>query len=629
MKTTSNPLLQRVILCLGVVLTIWGCDNVPQKSVNKVSLIKDSTVIAKANAKFELGMKFDDQGKYADALKNYLEALTVYEKLDEKNSVARIYNAIGVLNVNQSNDKLALGNFLKSITIREKILENNPNDTICQKGRASTINNIGMIFDKQGNYKQALNYFGDALKIAEKLNNKKSVSLYCNNFGNVYRKLGDYRNSLFYLIKGLKIKREIGDKIGEARVLVNIGAVQSDKHKFVDALSNFEESFKIIKQIGDKNLETEIYFNLARTYAGIGNYVKAFEYHQKYSEFKESIVNEESTLQFAEMATKYETEKKQAQIEIQGIKLGQQKFVIFIIAGIVVVVIFFAFWFFRTSQKERKAKRIISAQKVEVEKQKKEITDSINYSKRIQQAMLPKLEDIKSDLPESFVFYQPKDIVSGDFYWFQKVGDDVFIAAADCTGHGVPGAFTSALCSTALDEAVRVTQNPAEILEFVNRWIKRTLKQTGGETRDGMDIALVKITRSNIIQYAGANRPLYILRNNAKEVEEIKADKTAIGGFTEDDYRFTSHVRTLESGENFYISSDGFADQFGGPKGKKVTTKQFKEKLLSIQALPMEKQNEELEDFMRKWRWKSEGGEHNKDSHEQVDDFLVIGVKMV
>jgi len=251
----------------------------------------------------------------------------------------------------------------------------------------------------------------------------------------------------------------------------------------------------------------------------------------------------------------------------------------------------------------------------------KEITDSINYAKRIQQAKLPRVEDIHDSFKQSFILFKPKDIVSGDFYFYHKTENLVFIAAADCTGHGVPGALMSMLASEQLNEAVLRTVDTSEILKYVNQGIKNSLRQTESNTssKDGMDIALCSVdTKNLIVKYAGANRPLWIVKNGREQVEEIKATKKAIGGFTEDLQHFETHEVKLSKGDTFYIFTDGYADQFSGENSKKLMTKKFKEILISIQNKNMQQQEKYLFDFVENW----------KKDVEQVDDILVIGVRL-
>jgi serine phosphatase RsbU (regulator of sigma subunit) len=265
--------------------------------------------------------------------------------------------------------------------------------------------------------------------------------------------------------------------------------------------------------------------------------------------------------------------------------------------------------------------QIIGKQKTDLEHKNKEITDSINYAQRIQNANLPNKNEVYKALKNSFILFKPKDIVSGDFYYFKQKDNLLFIAAADCTGHGVPGAFMSFVCSEKLDAALAQTTNVAELLSGTNRGVKMALNQTNTDesTRDGMDIALCSIDlATNTISYAGANRPIWIIRNNATEAEEIKATKTAIGGLTSHEQAFELHQFKLNKGDTFYVFSDGYADTFSGLTNKKLTTKAFKQLLLNMQQHTMLEQEQLLNTFINDW----------KGNAEQIDDILVIGVRM-
>jgi serine phosphatase RsbU (regulator of sigma subunit) len=263
----------------------------------------------------------------------------------------------------------------------------------------------------------------------------------------------------------------------------------------------------------------------------------------------------------------------------------------------------------------------LKEQNIQILHQKQEITDSINYAKRIQNAILPPLTEIKATWADTFVFFQPKDIVSGDFYWFQKINEQEFlIASADCTGHGVPGGFMSMVCSDKLNEAYTGTTEPDAILKKVNIRIKQSLRQDNkeGSTKDGMEIALLKVNKAGRkLKYAGANRFLWIIRAGSNEIEEIKPTKAGIGGYTEDQQDFACHEIDFLPGDRFYMSTDGYGDQFGGTEGKKLMTRSFKQFLLSIKDQPIEEQEKKLEEHINAW----------KGSYEQVDDILVIGLK--
>jgi len=259
---------------------------------------------------------------------------------------------------------------------------------------------------------------------------------------------------------------------------------------------------------------------------------------------------------------------------------------------------------------------------LELTEKNKGITDSIQYAKRIQEAVFPSEKAIKKYLPDAFVFYKPKDIVSGDFYWMDKKGDDILFAAADCTGYGVPGAFMSIVGQNILHQAVNENKalEPALLLDKLNKGLSEKLNQTSIDTklRDGIDIALCSINFKNMeLQFAGAHNPLLLIRDN--EVLEMKADKIAIGSYTETQQsKYTNHQIKLQKGDIIYIFSDGYTDQLGGPDGKKFNMKQFKTMLLSLTGVPMKEHQLRLEQAINEW----------KGLLQQGDDMLVIGVRV-
>ncbi len=264
--------------------------------------------------------------------------------------------------------------------------------------------------------------------------------------------------------------------------------------------------------------------------------------------------------------------------------------------------------------------REVLDQKNVIEIKNREVTESLHYAKRIQAAILPDIKKINQSLQDLFILYLPKDIVSGDFYSFAQRDEKIIVAAADCTGHGVAGAFMSMIGTALLNQIVNekgITE-PSEILTQLNDGIVTSLKQRESEMNEGMDIALCTINnKSKTLQYSGANRPLWIIRNN--EFQYYKPNKIPIGGqqYNKTD-GFMQHNITLEQGDSIYLFSDGYVDQFGGDLGKKFMTKKFRELLLSIQHLSMNEQKEYLLNTLIKWQGK----------HDQVDDILVIGIKI-
>ncbi|MBP6333873.1 MAG: SpoIIE family protein phosphatase [Bacteroidia bacterium] len=252
--------------------------------------------------------------------------------------------------------------------------------------------------------------------------------------------------------------------------------------------------------------------------------------------------------------------------------------------------------------------------------QNQDILDGLRYARNIQYAVLPKKENIQKIFRDFFVLYEPKDIVSGDFYFYEEVEGIAYLAIADCTGHGVAGAFMSMVGSSLLHQIIgqKKVIEPYEILGLLNEGIVEALQQKENESHSGMDIALLRYDPKNKeARFSGANRPLYLVRNYAGD--SLRPDKLPIGGFRPDeDRKFTQTVLTLQEGDRIYLYTDGYADQFGGPQGKKIMSKKFKDTLLSIHESPMQEQKETLASFFDTW----------KGRYEQVDDVLVVGIKV-
>ncbi|MEZ4923545.1 MAG: SpoIIE family protein phosphatase [Crocinitomicaceae bacterium] len=293
---------------------------------------------------------------------------------------------------------------------------------------------------------------------------------------------------------------------------------------------------------------------------------------------------------------------------------------------IVSIIIFFQVYYFKNIN--FRFQDLLSSKNDEIAEKNKEIVDSINYAQRIQDAYLPPKEVLGHYFPESFLFFETKDIVSGDFYWFygirNKEGqllDDVFVVAADCTGHGVPGAIMSVICCNALNEVVVKGEeyDTGKILDKVREQIVTILKTKGNNSRkDGMDVAMVRVNRkSKAVQFSGANNPLWILKNGGTEIEEIKADKQPVGAY-ENAVPFTAHSVTLSEGDQLYMFSDGIQDQFGGEKGKKLKAANLKKIILDNKTLPLAEQQSAVKKAFHQW----------KGDLEQVDDVVMIGLRL-
>lgn len=579
-----------------------------------------------------------NSGEYEQAIDYNLRALSIYEKLIEENphelgykqSLAYVNNKLGAVYYYLGNYSKAIEYWLMSLQFSEEI-----ND---KEGQAYLLNNIGLIYEKQEKFDSALVNHQQSLKIKEELNDRPGISGSINNIGNIFFHKKEFQKAIEHWKLALKIKEEINERPGITNTLQNIGYGYYELKQYSKSLEYIHKGLNVALEIYHKHYIKEAYVKLADVYSEMKNFEKAYEYQQLFGAMKDTIFNEKSSKQMAELETKYQNEKKQKEIEIQNLKLTEQdteiksqRITIFSSFGGVILLLALAIVVLRANKHKQKANLLLKKQKLEIEIQKNiieeknnDITDSIEYAKHIQDAILPEKEKILQALPESFILYMPKDIVSGDFYWsMQAATGETLIAAADCTGHGVPGAFMSMIGSNTLTKIVaehNQTQ-PGEILTRLNGEIKSALKQKteGSSSKDGMDIALLKLTRENEsirVDYAGANRPLIYFENG--EMKEIPPDKNAVGGFTNDHFKFTNHSLTVAKDCMLYVFSDGFADQFGGPKGKKFMVKNLKELFDSIKYLPISAQEKTLQDVFLAW----------KGNREQIDDVLLIGIRL-
>ncbi len=412
---------------------------------------------------------------------------------------------------------------------------------------------------------------------------------------------------------------------------------------------------KIAESINSKLLLKEIYAIQTDIYIEIKDYENAFHYKNLFSNLKDTLFRDEKIKAIADMNAKFEISVKENEnqllkknYEIQSYKYQKQKILNISIFLILLSFIFIAYILHKARKKTKqintqlKKKNIeihqqneeistqseylqqandqISTQNVELQIRDKHITDSINYAKRIQTAVLPASNRLKQILPEYFILFKPLSIVSGDFYWSLKMRKHLVFAIADCTGHGVSGAFMSMLGISFLNEIVRRKEiiQPNQALEELRYQVKSTLKQTGkaNETKDGMDIALCTIDTETLqLHYSGANNPLYIYRNN--ELIEFKPDKQPIGIHYKEK-PFTNHEFQLEKEDVLYLFTDGYIDQFGGEDDRKFLSHRFKKLLKEIHKKPMTEQKAILTDSFENWQSKN----------SQTDDVLVMGVRI-
>ncbi len=577
--------------------------------------------------------------EYDAALTHYSEALTIFEKNNYKDGLAGLYINLGLLYEESRNEPQAIEFYNKAMANAKET-----NDIVSE---ASCYTNLANIFFNQGNYEKAIEYLEISLTLKRKVGNKKGEGTSLNNLGAIYYGMKDMDKALHYFQEAYQIYMELGDKKSSFPSCNNIGSIYYEQKDYPHAKQYFDRAYQLAIELNSLSKKILSLENLTLLHRDIGDYKKAVDYSVECWSLKDTLYNKDQAEVTAEMQARFGTEKKQQENEILNLKVKSESFIktIFIIAaGLLLVLAFFIFRGLRQKQKVNVAleeknkiieeqKQTVEHQKHIVEEQNKDITDSIKYAERIQTAILPPDKLWHTLFPQSFVFYKPKDILSGDFYWIEQKGDLVFVAAADCTGHGVPGALISIVNYNLLNKAVleKDLNNPADILNYVNHQLTLALHQTFQESsvKDGMDISLCVLNIKTLeLQYAGANNPIYIIHqiDNAAtavteplEVVEVKADKFPVGAFLDEQVKsFTCKQIQLQKNDFIYLFSDGYADQFGGDKGKKFKYKQLKGILIEHQNKTMQEQCSILENKFYNWKGKL----------EQVDDVLVIGIRV-
>jgi serine phosphatase RsbU (regulator of sigma subunit)/tetratricopeptide (TPR) repeat protein len=587
-----------------------------------------------ARSLINIGAIYAKQGDIPKALKYYHKSLKIREEIDDKPGIANGLNNIGAIYHDQGDYPIALEYHYKSLKIREEIGD--------KKGIAISLNNIGAIYIDQGyDLPKALEYYHKSLKIREEIDDKPGIANSLNNIGAIYHDQGDIPKALEYFHKSLKIQEEMGNKQGIAYSLNYIGVIELQKGSnsgIAVAKQYFLKSLEIAQEIGYPKRISEASSYLSQVYEKQGKGMKALEMYKLFVQMKDSINNEETQKASIRQQTKYEYEKQKVLDDAEHNKLlaveqeekEKQQILTGATAGGLGLVVVFLIFVFNRLRITKKQKLVIEEQKEEVEQQKEvvelahheleeknqEIMDSITYAKRIQSAILPAAKVVKEYLKESFILYKPKDVVAGDFYWMEHKDNKVLFAAADCTGHGVPGAMVSVVCNNALNRSVREhgLTDPGEILSKTREIVIAEFEKSEEEVKDGMDIALCSLEGMKL-KYAGAHNPLWIIRNG--EIIETKANKQPIGQFDNPE-PYTTHSFDLEAGDSIYIFSDGYVDQFGGEKGKKFKSNAFRELLLSIQDKAMEEQKTIIDEAFESWRG----------NLEQIDDVCIIGVQV-
>jgi serine phosphatase RsbU (regulator of sigma subunit) len=567
-----------------------------------------------------IGLCYIETGDYPKAIHNTLKGIKIKEAINDLRGAATGYNNLGNIFLYQNKFEEAKHYQLIALKMKQQIDD--------RLGVAMAYNNLGLIYSGLAKMDSALDYYKMALKIKEELMDKGTLATTYTNIGNIYFELDKIDEALAYQLKSLN-SAEIGsDKRGILTAYHAIGRVYEAKKNYSEAIRYYRMALDIAKNINLKQGVMESFKGLASTYKASKNFETSLHYLDLYYTEKDSMLNKENFKQLVEMNTRYETEKKEKEIllltkdqELNAKIIRQQQLERWgLIGGLVLLSISIASIYKRYHFK-KKANVLLEKQKGEIQQKNMLITDSIDYAQTIQEAVLPTTEEIKKLLPESFVLYKPKAIVSGDFYWLTAVNDQLTCAVADCTGHGVPGAFMSLLGYNILEDVAKTLpeSRPAIILDALHQQVMTRL--SGNDTTEtpkhGMDISLISIDpHTDILEFAGAHNSLYIVRG--MELIELKADKMNIGDNKQKNKNFTNQFVELKKGDMIYLFTDGFPDQIGGPNRKKFYYQPFKDLLVSISALNMEEQKLKLDEAHMSWM-----GEKK----DQTDDILIMGIR--
>ena len=585
-----------------------------------------------ATIQTNIGQIYEDIGDQSQALDNYNSSLIIFEELNDKNGIASTLNLIGIIYNNWEEHKLALNYFKRSLKVYQQM------EGVHDKEIVSLFHNIGTTYSYFPEYDTALTYFNKCLKIYDESDDEYSKASTYHNIGTIYEEVNKMDSAIYFLNKSLFIYDKYDNKTELPMCLNSLGRVYYSKGENEKSIYYNKKALELAKEVGIPDRIDDAAESLYLNYKEKGNYYEALKMLELYTTMHDSLQSNENRKAILSQEYRYSYEKKaiadsikaveankitDAQIAAQKAQLEKEKTQRYALYGGVVLLLLFGGFIYNRFRVTQQQKVVIETQKHEVEKQKalvdiknEEILDSIIYAKRIQSAILPPARIVKESLAKSFIIYKPKDVVAGDFYWLKQKVDIALFAAADCTGHGVPGAMISVVCNNALNRSVREYGliDPGLILDKTREIVVKEFGKSDKNVNDGMDIALCSIEK-NKLSYAGANIPLWLYRNG--ELFETKANKQPIGNF-DNPLPYTTHKFDLLKGDTLYLLSDGFVDQFGGALGKKFKVKALKDLLLSLQDLSMDKQKAFIDDVFEKW----------KGELDQVDDVCMIGVRI-
>ncbi len=610
-----------------------------QKSFLYRQQIKDTLGIG--NVLGNMGVTYRKKGDYIHALEYYHKALAIKQKLKNKGDAIGVINNIGGLYYYQRNYEKAKLYYQDALNLAT--IEKDSNLI------AVAYANLSLVYDDQGEQGKALDYALKALKLKETVGSEFDIAVSYNNIGRIYEHQKKYELALEYYKKANNLYTSINDEPSKCNTLYNIGDLNLKQNNLSLAVLYLDSSLTIAKKINLRTQLRDIYFSLAQTHHQLKDEKLAFNYLNLHTSLNDSIYDEQGLEKLSEMEAKYQTEIHEHKIEvleheheIRNLKEIESKkdfrntIIIAISAlAILIALIFILFYRFRIKKKAHdtlikfntelvKQKEIIELQKTKIEEKQKEILDSINYAKRIQNTLFASNKTMEKLFTNYFNLFLPKDIVSGDFYWAAETENYNFLAVCDSTGHGVPGAFMSLLSIGFLNEAIKERNilQPNKILNYVRERLINSMSSDG--QKDGFDGVLLCFNKSNgTITYSAANNAPNLIKNN--EFYELPYNRMPVGKGEKNEDFILYNLNEIATSLNLEISdtlliiyTDGYADQFGGERGKKFKYKLLNETLTANSKKDMNEQKNLLEKTFFDW----------KGELEQVDDVCIMGIKL-
>lgn len=587
--------------------------------------------------------------------------LAFAQKSDNRRLLARAHNLFGIYESTKGKNLSALEHYQQSQELFEELGD--------EVGYSNCINNIGTIYSEMGRDTMAIRQFKESYRMKVKLGDTKNAAFNLFNIASSFISLNQADSALRYVARLNELQENAAEVYIEPAPL--LAEIFLKKEQYQDALQYYTIFHQYEVQHQDEHFQLNALLGMARSYVGLGKfqeasrildevlqrslkfgfqenrlavyeiyteifsekgqYADAFSFQNKYLSLKDSLEKINDTSEMNELNARYETTKREKELIAKDLIISEQEASrkaftltvgIVFIAVLTITLLVVAFLI-----KNKRQNRLLNAKNKEITEQRHKIISSINYAQKIQSSILAPEEHIRRHFPDSFIYFKPKDIVSGDFYWFTEVGDKVMISTIDCTGHGVPGAFMSLIANSKLNTVVREKQilDPGSVLNEVHKEIVHALHQQKGtaSAQDGMDMSLCLIDRNKRkIWYAGAQNSIILV--NGDSLEEIKADNISIGGTAFEDRRresgksFITREIDYESGTYLFMFTDGYLDQFGGESSKKFNKGRFRKLILDITHKGITHAKSHIEEQFEAWRRQN----------PQIDDILIIGARL-